>query len=43
MKEQSAGLNCCRWDYIFSYLKKLRTQNDEFVEFLTLPGYQALV
>jgi malate synthase len=24
LKEHSAGLNCGRWDYIFSYLKKLR-------------------
>lgn len=28
LKEHSAGLNCGRWDYIFSYLKKLRNQND---------------
>ncbi len=26
LKEHSAGLNCGRWDYIFSYLKKLRNQ-----------------
>ncbi|WP_264191577.1 malate synthase A [Metabacillus litoralis] len=25
LKEHSAGLNCGRWDYIFSYLKKLRS------------------
>ena len=24
LKEHSAGLNCGRWDYIFSYIKKLR-------------------
>ncbi|WP_299091891.1 malate synthase A [uncultured Metabacillus sp.] len=24
LKEHSAGLNCGRWDYIFSYLKKLK-------------------
>lgn len=24
LKDHSAGLNCGRWDYIFSYLKKLR-------------------
>ncbi|GAA0497503.1 malate synthase A [Salinibacillus aidingensis] len=24
LREHSAGLNCGRWDYIFSYLKKLR-------------------
>jgi malate synthase len=28
LKEHSAGLNCGRWDYIFSYLKKLRSQVD---------------
>lgn len=26
LKEHSAGLNCGRWDYIFSYIKKLRSQ-----------------
>ena len=28
LKEHSAGLNCGRWDYIFSYIKKLREQPD---------------
>ncbi|MDP4084033.1 MAG: malate synthase A [Bacillota bacterium] len=28
LKEHSAGLNCGRWDYIFSYLKKFRYQQD---------------
>lgn len=28
LREHSAGLNCGRWDYIFSYLKKLRNQSD---------------
>lgn len=28
LKEHSAGLNCGRWDYIFSYLKKLKSQED---------------
>ena len=28
LKEHSAGLNCGRWDYIFSYLKKLRKHKD---------------
>lgn len=28
LKEHSAGLNCGRWDYIFSYLKKLRNHGD---------------
>jgi malate synthase len=28
LKEHSAGLNCGRWDYIFSYLKKLRQHKD---------------
>ncbi|KAI9159417.1 Malate synthase, glyoxysomal [Blastocladiella emersonii ATCC 22665] len=33
LREHSAGLNCGRWDYIFSYIKKLR-QHPQFV----LPG-----
>ncbi|CAI8744679.1 malate synthase A [Brevibacillus sp. IT-7CA2] len=28
LREHSAGLNCGRWDYIFSYIKKLRNQPD---------------
>jgi len=28
LRDHSAGLNCGRWDYIFSYLKKLRNQDD---------------
>jgi malate synthase len=28
LKEHSAGLNCGRWDYIFSYLKKLRNRTE---------------
>ncbi|MEH7299226.1 malate synthase A [Neobacillus drentensis] len=28
LKEHSAGLNCGRWDYIFSFIKKLRHQKD---------------
>ncbi|MBS4216365.1 malate synthase A [Bacillus sp. FJAT-29953] len=28
LREHSAGLNCGRWDYIFSYLKKLRDQKE---------------
>lgn len=28
LKEHSAGLNCGRWDYIFSYLKKLKNKQD---------------
>ncbi|MRX73536.1 malate synthase A [Bacillus lacus] len=28
LREHSAGLNCGRWDYIFSYLKKLRNHQD---------------
>jgi len=28
LREHSAGLNCGRWDYIFSYIKKLRKQPD---------------
>jgi malate synthase len=26
LREHSSGLNCGRWDYIFSYIKKLRNQ-----------------
>ncbi|MFC7392472.1 malate synthase A [Scopulibacillus cellulosilyticus] len=28
LREHSAGLNCGRWDYIFSYLKKFRNHQD---------------
>ncbi|MEH7306714.1 malate synthase A [Neobacillus drentensis] len=28
LRDHSAGLNCGRWDYIFSYLKKLRHHKD---------------
>jgi len=28
LREHSAGLNCGRWDYIFSYIKRLRNQRD---------------
>ncbi|WP_050615237.1 malate synthase A [Bacillus testis] len=28
LKEHSVGLNCGRWDYIFSYIKKLRNHED---------------
>ena len=28
LREHSAGLNCGRWDYIFSYIKKLRAHSD---------------
>ncbi|RYM05175.1 malate synthase A [Sporolactobacillus sp. THM7-7] len=28
LREHSAGLNCGRWDYIFSYIKKFRNQDD---------------
>lgn len=28
LKDHSAGLNCGRWDYIFSYLKKLRNHKE---------------
>ncbi len=27
LKEHSAGLNCGRWDYIFSYIKKFRNES----------------
>lgn len=28
LKDHIAGLNCGRWDYIFSYIKKLRNHNE---------------
>ena len=28
LREHAAGLNCGRWDYIFSYIKKLRNKKD---------------
>lgn len=28
LREHSAGLNCGRWDYIFSYIKRLRNKGD---------------
>jgi malate synthase len=28
LRQHSAGLNCGRWDYIFSYIKKFRNQPD---------------
>ena len=28
LREHSAGLNCGRWDYIFSFIKKLRNNKD---------------
>lgn len=28
LRDHSAGLNCGRWDYIFSYIKRLRNQKD---------------
>jgi len=31
LREHSAGLNCGRWDYIFSYIKKLRGNGTAFV------------
>ncbi|MGB1217032.1 MAG: malate synthase A [Saprospiraceae bacterium] len=31
LRNHSAGLNCGRWDYIFSYIKKLRNQPDFLV------------
>ena len=31
LKEHSAGLNCGRWDYIFSFIKKLRNLGSDYV------------
>ncbi|RYL93396.1 malate synthase A [Sporolactobacillus sp. THM7-4] len=31
LRDHSAGLNCGRWDYIFSYIKKFRNQQNVFL------------
>ena len=31
LREHSAGLNCGRWDYIFSYIKKFRNYRDRIL------------
>lgn len=31
LREHSAGLNCGRWDYIFSFIKKLRNRGEQFI------------
>ncbi|MDQ2899018.1 MAG: malate synthase A [Acidobacteriota bacterium] len=31
LRDHSAGLNCGRWDYIFSYIKKLRSRPDSML------------
>lgn len=31
LREHSAGLNCGRWDYIFSFIKKLRNLGSDYV------------
>lgn len=31
LKDHIAGLNCGRWDYIFSYIKKFRNHSDKIV------------
>jgi malate synthase len=31
LRDHSAGLNCGRWDYIFSYIKKMRNLGERFV------------
>lgn len=46
LKEHSAGLNCGRWDYIFSYIKKLRSHPayilpDRSVVTMTVPFMRA--
>ncbi|MGO0058466.1 malate synthase A [Brevibacillus fluminis] len=46
LREHSAGLNCGRWDYIFSYIKKLRNQPhvilpDRAVVSMTVPFMRA--
>ena len=36
LKDHMAGLNCGRWDYIFSYIKKFRNHKNFFVPDLSL-------
>ncbi|ACO46109.1 malate synthase A [Deinococcus deserti] len=31
LREHSAGLNCGRWDYIFSFIKKFRSRHDKIL------------
>ncbi|GGK20618.1 malate synthase [Deinococcus malanensis] len=31
LREHSAGLNCGRWDYIFSFIKKFRSRDDKIL------------
>ncbi|MFC4425552.1 malate synthase A [Deinococcus navajonensis] len=31
LRDHSAGLNCGRWDYIFSFIKKFRTRHDRIL------------
>lgn len=41
LKEHSAGLNCGRWDYIFSFIKKLNNKPEYILsnkEFLSMNG-----
>ena len=32
LKDHSAGLNCGRWDYIFSFLKGFRNHNEFYFQ-----------
>src|SRR5690606_37683318 len=46
LREHSAGLNCGRWDYIFSYLKKMKNHEevilpDRSVVTMTVPFMRA--
>nr|WP_240515356.1 malate synthase A [Fictibacillus aquaticus] len=46
LKDHSAGLNCGRWDYIFSFIKKLRSHNqyllpDRALVTMTVPFMRA--
>jgi len=40
LKEYSAGLNCGRWDYIFSYIKTLKGSSDHIVPDRDLVGME---
>lgn len=46
LKEHSAGLNCGRWDYIFSFIKKFRSRDevilpDRSIVTMTVPNMRA--
>ena len=40
MRERLVGLNCGRWDYIFSYIKTLRAHADRVLPERRLVGME---